>query len=70
MLTSEGTEKTWCHSVYVQKMYYECEKDYATFDEFSEAVEEYIVDYNDKRIQAKTKWMIHIRYRAIPMRLI
>ena len=38
------------------EMYYGYEKDYASFEDFSKAVEEYIDYYNNKRIQAKTKW--------------
>jgi transposase InsO family protein len=40
------------------EMYYGYEKDYSSFEEFSKAVEEYIDYYNNKRIQAKTKWML------------
>ncbi|MGT2932993.1 IS3 family transposase [Streptococcus catagoni] len=40
------------------EMYYGYEKDYSSFEEFSRAVEEYIDYYNNKRIQAKTKWML------------
>ncbi|MCR5516719.1 MAG: IS3 family transposase [Lachnospira sp.] len=36
-------------------MYYGYEKDYASFEDFSKAVEKYIDYYNNKRIQAKTK---------------
>ena len=32
-------------------------------DRFSVAVKEYIYDYNNKRIQAKTKWMPPVIYR-------
>ena len=39
------------------EMYYGYEKGYASFEDFSKAVEEYIDYYNNKRIQAKTKWM-------------
>ncbi|WP_461249272.1 transposase [Streptococcus dysgalactiae] len=45
------------------EMYYGYEKDYSSFEEFSRAVEEYIDYYNNKRIQAKTKWMPPVQYR-------
>ena len=38
------------------------EKDYISFEEFSKAVYEYI-DYYNKRIQSKTKWMSPVQYR-------
>ncbi|MFQ9140210.1 MAG: IS3 family transposase [Roseburia sp.] len=34
-------------------MYYGYEKNYSSFEEFSQAVAEYIDYYNNKRIQAK-----------------
>lgn len=37
------------------EMYYGYEKDYNSFDEFAEAIREYIDYYNNERIQAKTK---------------
>ena len=37
------------------------------FDDFSKAVEEYIDYYNNKRIQAKTKWMPPVQYRIASM---
>lgn len=49
------------------EMYYGYEKDYASFEEFSMAVEEYIDYYNNKRIQAKTKWMPPVKYREASM---
>ena len=45
------------------ELYYGCEKNYTSFEEFAEAVEEYIDYYNNKRIQAKTKWMPPAEYR-------
>ena len=45
------------------EMYYGCEQDYASFEDFTVAVEEYIDYYNNKRIQAKTKWMPPVKYR-------
>ena len=49
------------------EMYYGHEKDYASFEDFSKAVEEYIDYYNNKRIQAKTKWMPPVQYRIASM---
>lgn len=45
------------------EMYYGYEKDYNSFDEFAEAIREYIDYYNNERIQAKTKWMPPVKYR-------
>ena len=39
------------------EMYYGYEKDYSSFEEFSQAVEEYIDYYNNKRIQARQRIM-------------
>ena len=49
------------------EMYYGYEKEYSSFEEFSKAVEEYIDYYNNKRIQAKTKWMTPVQYRKSSM---
>ena len=49
------------------EMYYGHEKEYASFEEFSIAVDEYIDYYNNKRIQAKTKWMPPVKYREASM---
>lgn len=49
------------------EIYYGCEKDYKSFGEFSKAIEEYIDYYNNKRIQAKTKWMPPVQYRITSM---
>ena len=48
-------------------MYYGLEKEYDSFEFFSQAVEEYIDYYNNKRIQAKTKWMPPVKYRETSM---
>lgn len=45
------------------EMYYGCEKDYGCFEEFSNAIDEYISYYNNERIQSKTKWMPPVKYR-------
>ena len=47
--------------------YYGFEKDYASFEEFAVAIDEYIDYYNNKRIQAKTKWMPPVKYREASM---
>ena len=43
------------------------EKEYASFEKFSDAVREYIYYYNNERIQAKTKWMPPVKYREASM---
>lgn len=45
------------------EMYYGAEKEYHSFEEFSDAVEKYIDYYNNERIQEKTKWMPPVKYR-------
>ncbi len=49
------------------EMYYGCEKEYANFESFAVAMEKYIDYYNNKRIQAKTKWMSLVKYREVSM---
>jgi len=49
------------------EMFYGHEKDYKTYEEFEIAVSEYIAYYNNKRIQAKTKWMPPVKYRLASM---
>ena len=49
------------------EMYYGYEKDYETFESFSEAIGDYIDYYNNERIQAKTKWMPPVKYREASM---
>ena len=49
------------------EMYYGYEKEYTSFEEFSKAIDEYIDYYNNKRIQAKTKWMPPVKYREASM---
>lgn len=49
------------------EMYYGYEKDFDSFESFSKAVEEYVDYYNNKRIQAKTKWMPPAKYREASM---
>jgi len=49
------------------EMYYGYENDYSSFEDFYKAVEEYVDYYNNKRIQAKTKWMPPVKYREASM---
>lgn len=49
------------------EMYYGYEKEYKSFDDFAEAVKEYIDYYNNERIQAKAKWMPPAKYREASM---
>jgi len=49
------------------ELYYGCENTYGSFEEFSIAISEYIDYYNNKRIQAKTKWMPPVKYREASM---
>ena len=49
-------------------MYYGCKDDFASFDEFSQAVKKYIDYYNNERIQEQTKWMSPVEYRKASMR--
>ena len=45
------------------EMFYGFEQLYQTFEDFSNAVEEYIDYYNNKRIQKKTMWMPPVAFR-------
>ncbi len=49
------------------EIYYGYESEYKTFEEFSNAMKEYIDYYNNERIQAKTKWMPPVQYRLASM---
>lgn len=49
------------------EMYYGNEKEYKSFSQFKEAVDEYIDYYNNQRIQSKTKWMPPVKYRLASM---
>ena len=44
-----------------QEMYYG--NTYYSFDELKEAIEKYIVYYNEKRIKEKLGWMSPVEYR-------
>ena len=50
------------------EMFYGYEEEYESFESFAKAIEEYIDYYNNKRIQAKTKWMPPVQYRIASMR--
>ena len=45
------------------EMYYGYEKENDSYEKFTNEIEEYIDYYNNKRIQAKTKWMSPVKYR-------
>ena len=47
------------------EMFYGYEEEYTSFEEFADAVEEYINYYNNERIQAKTKWIPPVKYREV-----
>ena len=49
------------------EMFYGFEKDYSSFEAFSNAIAEYIDYYNNSRIQAKTKWMPPSKFREASM---
>ena len=42
-------------------------KDYPSFEAFQSAIAEYIDYYNNRRIQAKTKWMPPSKFREASM---
>ena len=45
------------------EMFYGFELEYTSFESFSAAIDEYIDYYNNRRIQAKTKWMPPSKFR-------
>ena len=45
------------------EMFYGYEKEYTFFEVLSKAISDYIDYYNNRRIQAKTKWMPPIKFR-------
>lgn len=49
------------------EMFYGFEKEYTSFESFSRAIDEYIDYYNNRRIQAKTKWMPPSKFREASM---
>ncbi len=51
------------------EMFYGYEKEYTSFDSFAAAMKEYIDYYNNRRIQAKTKWMPPSKFREASMML-
>ena len=44
-------------------MFYGRESEFETFEELKKAIEEYIDNYNNKRIKAKANWMAPAKYR-------
>ena len=49
------------------EMFYGSEKEYTSFESFADAMDEYIDYYNNRRIQAKTKWMPPSKFREASM---
>ena len=49
------------------EMLYGFEKEYTSFEAFSKAISDYIDYYNNRRIQAKTKWMPPVKFREASM---
>ena len=49
------------------EMFYGLEKQYPSFEAFSKAIDDYIDYYNNRRIQAKTKWMPPSKFRKASM---
>ena len=45
------------------EMFYGRESEFETFEELKKAIEEYIDNYNNKRIKAKANWMAPAKYR-------
>ena len=48
-------------------MFYGFERAYTSFETFASAIDEYIAYYNNRRIQAKTKWMPPSKFREASM---
>ena len=49
------------------EMFYGYEKEYTSFEVFSKAIADYIDYYNNRRIQAKAKWMPPVKFREASM---
>ena len=49
------------------ELYYGYESKFKSFKDFSEAMDDYMYYYNNKRIQAKTKWMPPTKFRETSM---
>ena len=49
------------------EMFYGFEKDYPTFEAFSEAIADYIDYHNNRKIQSKSKWMPPSKFRETSM---
>lgn len=52
------------------EMFYGHESDFKTFEQFKQAVVEYIDYYNNKRIKSKTKWMPPSKFREASMSVL
>ena len=50
------------------EMFFGHEKEFESFEDFEKAIGEYIDYYNNRRIQAKTKWMPPVVYREASMK--
>ena len=49
------------------EMFYGFEREYTSFEAFASAIDEYIAYYNNRRIQAKTRWMPPSKFRETSM---
>lgn len=49
------------------KMFYGYKKEYTSFEIFSKAITDHIDYYNNRRIQANTKWMPPVKFREASM---
>lgn len=49
------------------EMFYGFEKEYPSFEAFQNTIAKYIDYYNNRRIQAKTKWMPPSKFREASM---
>ena len=49
------------------EMFYGFENEYSSFESFANAIDEYMDYYNNRRIQAKTKWMPPSIFRETSM---
>jgi putative transposase len=52
------------------EMFYGHEPEFKTFDQFKQAVDDYIYYFNNKRIKAKTKWMPPLLFREASMSVL
>ena len=52
------------------EIFYGFENEYTSFESFSRAIDDYIDYYNNRRIQAKTKWMPLSKFREASMVIV